>query len=107
MLYEKKTIVIEHVLNMNYFFAHLFQPAHVDILWRHEEDGGQRSSVHLSDGDGEDKEPGEDTGYRVDHSQDGVPQEKPKVSADAPLQRFKDKQTQSHEPHRGRRWKSA
>lgn len=75
------------------FVAYLFQPTHVDILWRHEEDGGQHSGVHLGDRDGEDEEPGEDTGDRVDHSQDGITQKKPKISADAPLQRFKDRQT--------------
>lgn len=65
----------------------------MDVLRRHEEDGGQRSNVHLGDRDGEDKEPGEDAGYRVDHSQDGITQTKPQISADAPLQRFKNEQT--------------
>lgn len=61
----------------------------MDILWRHKEDGGQRSRIHLGDRDGEDEEPGENTGYRVDHSQDGITQKKPKISADAPLQSCK------------------
>lgn len=61
----------------------------MDILWRHKEDGGQRSSVHLGDRDGEDEEPGENTGYGVDHGQDGITQKKPKISADAPLQSCK------------------
>lgn len=85
------TILVSAVPTIETINSNLFQPAHVDVIWRHEEDGGQRASVHLGHRDGEDEEPGEDAGYRVDHSQDGITQKKPKVSADAPLQRFKDK----------------
>lgn len=69
--------------------GYLFQPVHVNVLWSHKEDGGQCASVHLGYRDGEDEQPGENTGHRVDHSQDGITQKKPNISADATLQRRK------------------
>lgn len=61
----------------------------MNVLWSHEEDGGQCASIHLGYRDGEDEQPGENTGHGVDHSQDGITQKKPNISADATLQRRK------------------
>ncbi len=66
---------------------YLSQFVDLNVLWCHEEDGGQRANIHLGYGYSEDRQPGKHIGQEVDHNQDRVTKDQPKISADATLQR--------------------
>lgn len=64
---------------------HLSRHGDVDLLWGHEQDGTHGPSVHFGDRDGENHEPGEQAGQRVDHAQQRVSQQQPHVRANPTL----------------------
>lgn len=66
---------------------YLFQFAHLDVLWGHEQDGVQHASIYLSHRYCEHKQPGEHAGQGVHHRHDRVAQQQPDISTDAPLVR--------------------
>lgn len=66
VIYQKNSVSVNHLF--------LFQRVDPELLWCHEEDGGQHASIDFCYWDGEDQQPGEHTGIAVHQSQDRVTQ---------------------------------
>lgn len=58
---------------------------HKDVLGRQEQNDAQGPRVHLGNGDGEDQDPGEDAGQRVDDGQEREPQQQPQEGGETTL----------------------
>lgn len=71
---------------VNVLYLPLWEIGNRDILRDQEKNNTHRPHMHLSNRDGEDQDPGEEAGQRVDDHQRRITQQQPHICGEAMLQ---------------------